>query len=479
MKKSLLYIVICCVSALFAACQPNGAVEPGNISLSTDTLLFDTVFTAKGSATRIVMVRNETKQPLTIDRVTQADGSCFKVNLDGESDADYLKNIPLPAGDSLFLFVRASIDPLNVNSPVLITDRLTFHLSNGNSRTLEMEAFGQDVTLIDSLIVYSDHTFTADKPYLVQRFITVAPGAKATFDAGATFYMHKDAQIVLEGPVEMKGTPEAPVSFSGDRLDDFIAKIPYAYLPGQWSGVYLYDDKGDAPTWDLQNVRIVSAQNGLFCYGKRADNPPTLTLHNAVIHNHDHYGLVMENMVAKVSNSEISNCASYCVYLMYGDYEFYHNTIADYYRHTVYNSNVGLYSTAREDVAAVYVNNLSKAKVTKVRFVNNIIAGVRRNEVMIASPLPQYFDGIFRNNYLRNDTLPLPNAADNVYWQDSDVVFRNDYYADYQYYDFRLDSLSPARGIADPAVSALYDRDLLDNERLTPDAGCYVYTDYE
>ena len=482
MKKFFLYMVfggVLALPALLAGCEPEGASEPANVCFSTDTLLFDTVFTAKGSATRIVTVRNESRQNLTISRVVQADGRYFRINLDGETEAAYLRDIELRAGDSLFLFVRACIDPQGSRLPVLVTDRVRFELSNGESRTLELEAFGQDVVWIDSLIVYSDHTFTADKPYVVGRFVTVAPGAKATFEAGATFYMHKDAQMVLEGPVEMQGRADAPVTFSGDRLDDYIPKIPYAYLPGQWSGVYLYDDAGAGPEWNLHHVRILSAQNGLYCYGKRADNAPRLTLAHARIHNHDHYGLVLENMRAKVSDSEISNCASYCVYLMYGEYEFCHNTIASYYRHTDYNSNVGLYPTAREDVAGVYVNNLSKSKVTKVRFVNNIITGVRRNQVLIASPLPQYFDGVFRNNYLRCDTLALPNAADNVYAQDSDVVFRNDYYADYRYYDFRLDSLSPARGIADTAVSRQYPRDLLDNERLTPDVGCYVFTAYE
>ena len=50
-------------------------------------------------------------------------------------------------------------------------------------------------------------------------------------------------------------------------------------------------------------------------------------------------------------------------------------------------------------------------------------------------------------------------------------------YADYQYYDFRLDSLSPARGIGDSAVASRYPKDLLGNERTSADAGCYVFVE--
>ena len=61
----------------------------------------------------------------------------------------------------------------------------------------------------------------------------------------------------------------------------------------------------------------------------------------------------------------------------------------------------------------------------------------------------------------------------------NDSVFINDYYADYQYFDFRLDSLSPARAIADSTVAKLFPFDLLGNPRTTWDAGCYVYTEQQ
>ena len=479
-KRNILCLLVMLVAMVLLAltsCNNNPQDTSANLTFSVDTLTFDTVFTDRGSATKIVMLRNETKTPLLIDRVTQADGTSFRINLDGEDSLAFLKNISLPAGDSLFLFVRATIDPLKSNSPVLVTDQLTFFLSNGNRRVLQLEAYGQDVTLIDSLVVYGNRTFSAEKPYLVRRYIASAPEATVTIEKGARFYMHKDASVVFYGPVNAVGTTDEPILFCGDRLDDYVPGIPYLYVPGQWAGIYLYDEDYMAPTWQLENIRILSAVNGLFCYGKSYTKRPTLTLHNARIHNHDQYGLILLNTDAVVTNSEISNCASYCIYLDGGNSTFIHNTIASYYRNTIYNSSVGLYDTPREDVAAVYIDNLTKHQDTRVSFYNNIITGVRANQLVIADPFPDLYQGEFRGNYLKTDTLHLPNAENNVYYQDSDSVFINDYYADYQYFDFRLDSLSPARGIADSLIAKQFPFDLLGNPRITWDAGCYVYTE--
>ena len=130
-------------------------------------------------------------------------------------------------------------------------------------------------------------------------------------------------------------------------------------------------------------------------------------------------------------------------------------------------------------MAAVYIDNLTKHHQTRASFYNNIITGVRANQLVIADPFPDLYQGEFRGNYLKTDTLHLPGAGNNVYYQDSDSVFINDYYADYQYFDFRLDSLSPARAIADSTVAKLFPFDLLGNPRTTWDAGCYVYTEQQ
>ena len=75
----------------------------------------------------------------------------------------------------------------------------------------------------------------------------------------------------------------------------------------------------------------------------------------------------------------------------------------------------------------------------------------------------------------------MPHATNNVYWQTTDTtdVFVNDFYKykEYVYYDFRLDSLSPAIGIGDSLVALPYplDRNGVSRANIIPDAGCYQH----
>ena len=202
-------------------------------------------------------------------------------------------------------------------------------------------------------------------------------------------------------------------------------------------------------------------------------------LNGCRIHNHAAYGLVLLNTDAEVVNSEISNCRSYCVYCQGGNHRFVHSTIASYYG----SSNIRIHSDWKDESAAVYINNLSKDKPQTITgFENSIITGYLKNQVVVATPFDRYYPATWKGNYLKTDTLRIPHAFNNVYWQDSDTVamFRNTYYElhKYVYYDFRLDSLSPAIGIGDPqtALSAPFDRiNKPRAERI--DAGCYQYTE--
>ena len=100
---------------------------------------------------------------------------------------------------------------------------------------------------------------------------------------------------------------------------------------------------------------------------------------------------------------------------------------------------------------------------------------------MVATPIDRYYPGAFVGNYLKTDTLPMPHAEDNVYWQKDDTaaVFVNDFYRykEYVYYNFHLDSVSPAIGIGDSILALDYERDRDGYSRLNvrPDAGCYQH----
>lgn len=480
MKKGL-YILLSAIG--LASCQPDIVSNDAALQLtfSHDTLLFDTVFTTIGTSTKTVMVYNPNKNAINIERVQMGEGKYFYINLDGENNVDEMRNIVVRGGDSLFMFVRANIDPQEENIPVLVEDDIAFGV-NGKWQHIRLQAYGQNIEKIrgtKGLKIYQNLTLKNTKPYLL--YDTVAVAGNLTIEAGTTIYMHTGAMIYAYGNVSAKGTKEQPIIFRGDRTDMLFDSVPYRMASGQWDGIYLIHPEGDLPpTYTLDYIEVLSGSIGLYVYSDAKDmSLPKLTLTNSRIHNHSIYGLVLQNVDADVVNCEISNCASYCVYVAGGKHNFVHNTIAAYYGYPYTNLNIHNNILA-DDVAAVYINNLSKNNAkTNSSFSNCIITGGRKNNLVVATPLSDYYEGRFEGNYLRTDSLDEVYAKNNVYASDSDsCVFRNIYYLykEYHYYDFRLDSLSPARGIGDSIVALSFPQDRAGNRRKQyPDAGCYEY----
>ena len=448
------------------------------LAFSTDTVRFDTVFTEQGSATAQLMVYNRNAMAVEIDRVWLNDGSVFIVNMDGEPDLSRLTHMTINGGDSAFVFVRVRMDELNNNSPVLVEDQLHFRLANGATQEVVLEAYGQDATRIGRIgcgrTEKEDFTFTAEKPYII--YDTLVIGGTMHINAGARLYMHSGACIYALGDVDAQGTLEQPILIRGDRLDRLFDSVPYLYAGGSWNGIYL--QAKEPHTYVFRYVDILSGNIGLFCNSTCTNPLPQLTMDGCRIHNHTSYGLVLSHVDALVTNTEISNCASYCVYCEGGTHQFVHSTIASYFGFT----NIRIQSVAKEETAAVYIDNLSKTDPqTNTSFLNSIITGYRTNQLVVATPFDQFYPGSFVGNYLKTDTLAMPHAAQNTYWQktDTNAVFVNDFYKykEYIYYDFRLDSLSPAIGIGDSLVALPYpaDRNGVSRADLIPDAGCYQH----
>lgn len=223
--SSMLYgLVVGCMLLLLASltsCQSEIVSKDPLLQLrfSHDSLFFDTVFTKMGSSTKRMMVYNPNKNALLIDRVTMANGKSFFINLDGENQLENLRDITLRGGDSLFLFVRAEIDPLKVNNPVLVEDTISFYVG-GNQQQIYLQAYGQDVHVLTSKEKFMQHntySFKNDKPYLI--YDTMVVVGDLTIEEGATLYMHAGAMIYAYGNVFAQGTLEKPIVVRGDRMD--------------------------------------------------------------------------------------------------------------------------------------------------------------------------------------------------------------------------------------------------------------------
>lgn len=477
MRKSIFYLLIVCS---LVGCQESIVSYDSHLktSFSNDTISFDTVFTTIGSATQQLKLYNPNKNALKIERIWLNDGKYFHINVDGESNLAMCQDMIIHGGDSISIFVKVNINPQNSLSPVRIEDRLNVAI-NGSVSSVLLEAYGQDVHLIRTRRGRTEaltRRFENDKPYLIYDTI-IANNIQIA--AGARLYMHQGASIVALHSLTAVGTKEQPISIRGDRLDNLFDSVPYKYAAGAWGGIYLQQEKQKECTCKLDYVDILSGNIGLYCIGESTSQLPEVSIYNSRIHNHAAYGLVFIRTNATVVNTEISNCASYCIYLQSGKQEFIHSTIASFFNAT----NIAVQSTGREDLAAVFIDNLSKQQPeTNASFKNCIITGVRKNQLVVATPFTRYYPGEFIGNFLKTDTLPIPHARANTYYTDSlDTIpiFRNEYYKykEYNYYDFQLDSLSPAIAIADSAIASEYPADRLGNNRHLghPDAGCYQH----
>ena len=126
----------------------------GNAQLefSLDTLHFDTVFTALGSATRFFKIYNRYDQPVRISRVALPKGetSSFRLNVDG-TPGNLVEDIEIRANDSLYVFSEVTVDPdqpLSV-SPFVIEEEVLIEI-NGNTQRIVLEAWGQNANYFPS-----------------------------------------------------------------------------------------------------------------------------------------------------------------------------------------------------------------------------------------------------------------------------------------------------------------------------------------
>jgi hypothetical protein len=446
------------------------------LAFSTDTLTFDTVFTTTGSTTEKFIVYNPNNRALKISSVSLAGGasSQFRINVDGSRSANNsFSNIEISAHDSMYVFVEVTVDPNNVNSPVLVNDSIIFS-TNGTKQQVRLEAYGQDMILFKNKTIHNDTTLRAGKPYLIQGYLANDSAKTLTLSPGCKLYFHNNAYLQIRGNLKAEGSFEQPIEMRGDRLDKvkFMNPVPYNYVAGQWGGIYLLWAGG---RHTLKHVNVTSAYVGLYVPNSNMLWLPDLTVSYCRLHNFVYYGIVAQNCNLQVDNTEISNTGSVSVYLNGGNHKFTQTTVANFYDNNSFEPG------SRDKNPAVLIMNLYKTAPMYTTFENCVIAGGIENEFAIASRFMAQYKGTFTNTYIRRATKYDSEQFSSVRWSAAkDTVFKYTRF-DYEknrYFDFTPDSVSPLRGLADKTIATKYPLDLNGNKRLTdnaPDAGAYEW----
>ena len=329
--KSLVYSFLLLV-LFFTACKKETFITSpdARITISADTLHFDTVFTSTGSVTQAFKIINENNQQLRLNSVTLKGGnsSAFKINADG-TPGPAINNIEISANDSIYVFVNARINHNAGNLPFVVQDSIEITF-NGNSRLVQLEAWGQNANFLRNQKITGNVTWNSPLPYVILGGLQIDTTATLTIEKGSRIYLHADAPILVDGSLKVNGEKQdsARVYFQGDRLDE-----PYKNFPGAWPGIYF---RGRSKDNVLQYAVIKNAYQALVAEQPAVTINPKLTIKQCIIDNT--YGAAIYGVRTSITaeNCLISNAAAEKnqgsnLFLVYGGtYNFRHCTVVSY-----------------------------------------------------------------------------------------------------------------------------------------------------
>lgn len=466
----------------FQSCREDNFDDSPSVQLSfsTDSLLFDTVFTTIGSSTRYFKVYNPHSSGVIISDLRLAGGqsSFFRINANGSSGT-HITDLEIGANDSIYVFVEVTVDPLGEDLPLVISDSVVFYLNN-NVQDVKLVAWGQDANFIrpnysdtinniDYHLITNHTTWSGIKPWVVYGLVVVAPDASLTIDKGSKVHFHNNSAMIFlnQSSLKIEGTPEEQVVLQGDRLE-----TDYADLPGQWGYIWLTAGSQDHI---IENATIKNATYGVIMDSIGSFTEPTLRLHNTIVKNMDQTGLELRGAWVEATNLVVANCGVNAINMMLGgNYSFKHITVGNYF---------SLPGTIRQTPSLAfnnyYVDTTGTVQVRDfehIYFGNSIIYGSLTDEIsldlfpdnnnpgftfdhcLIRTSLHTQFPDLFINS-ITNQQPRFVEARDNNY---------------------RLRDDSPARKKGSNKIALEVPLDILGRNRTdSVDVGAYQYYEEE
>jgi hypothetical protein len=458
-----------------------------DLRFSVDTLVFDTVFTTVGSATRILKVYNDLDRAVRLDAVylEQGDQSRFRLNIDGVSGA-YADHVEIGANDSIYIFGEVTVDPDDPleASPFVIYESLIFELNNNRQEVL-LEAWGQNANYIPGKFargkVYlttcdlGEQVWDDPRPYVVYGTLLV-DSCTLRIPAATQVYFHggyvrtdddreyNDGQLYImgDGKLLIEGTFDDPVVFQTDRLEH-----PYDDISGLWSGLYFLEgSRGNR----IEHAILKNANVGIYL-----DSACSLDLsHTAILHNIT-AGIFAQSATVTATNCLIADSGGYgFVGRFGGNYRLDFCTIANYnnQREALYLGNYRC-----EDALCTSVSVLP----LYARLNNCILYGNSSDELFLEDitegASPGFFDYKLSNCLVAVDELldesALPDFFDHCI-DCLDGAGEENLFVNIDGYNFRPDTLAIVidQGLYLPAITDDLDGNPRDDQ---PDIGCYEF----
>jgi len=433
------------------------------LSFSTDSVLFDTVFTTIGSTTKRFKLYNTDNAVINIEEMELMGGanSPFRINIDGTSGTVF-KDVELAGGDSLFAFVEVTLAVNNVTNPLVISDSIRFK-TNGKNQYVNLDVWGQDAYFHVNELVSDAEPWLNDKPHVLYGLVAVGyPETSAgevtdqtlTIPAGTHIYGHKGSRLfVYKSTLIVNGELDNEVIFEGDRLESF-----YDDVSGQWFGVHL----SQAKNCEINYAIIKNGGIGLQVDTTSASS--TLDLKNTIITNNDFYNLYMvAGPIVTVENSLFGDAGIISAYsFVGGDITFTNCNFVNYWNGTRSGPGFGIKTYYK-------VDNLIYERDLKLKMYNSVMYGNALNELVIDSlgNSSSVFDVTFENClYKSEDELNYTYIINSIWNQ-------NPLFVDTGLRDFKVQTESP---LIDAGSLTNFTLQSIDGmARSNPDIGVYEF----
>lgn len=457
-------ILTVCLLTILISCRKDSFITSADarVTITADTLKYDTVFVTAGSTYRTFKIINENNQKIRLSslKLMGGAGSVFKMNVDGIPGTQF-SNIEIGANDSLYVFAQVNVNPSAANLPFILRDSIEVSF-NGNKRLVQLEAWGQNAHFFRDKVVAVNETWNNDLPYVLLGSLLINANQTLTINKGCRIYVHTDAPIVVNGSLVVNGLKDTAdrVYFRGDRLDE-----PYRDYPASWPGIFFQPGSKDN-VFTYADIR--NAYQAVALQDPSPNANPKLILNECVIDNAYDAGIISLNSSVRARNCLVSNCGKNLFLVKGGDYLFTHCTVVTY---------ANRFIDHRDPVLVVSnfisVNNTPVTANLNAVFRNCIFwgdNGLVNDEVVVAKSGATTFNVNFDYNLWKVQTTPA-NITSNQLINNQSPQF-DSVNTSRNYYDFRLKASSPA---LNKGINAGIATDLDGKPRPVglPDLGCF------
>ncbi len=363
----------------------------GNLTFSTDTLTFDTVFTTLGSVTRSFKVFNTANKAVKISdiRLKHLVGTQFHINVDGMS-GDHFTDVEIPAKDSIYVSVEVIVDPNNITTPLVIIDDVSF-VANGNESIVHLQAFGQNAHFHYGEEITSNDIWNNDLPHVIISKDTVPGvyvrcGATLTIKPGCKIFFAGNSAIFVEGTLSaLASSWSDSIVFQGARLEEF-----YQDKPGQWFGIVFLRDKNNtsacAPFGYFSHCVVNESSYGIYA-GAGLSNDlnkylgvqgrPEIQIDNTIVKNSQDNAVYGFNAKITANNSIFHTAGEHLIKIgLGGEYNFTHCTMVNNgSRYISHEKEALLLSNFVSDGVTAFAQKL------ETTFSNCVLYGTLENEI--------------------------------------------------------------------------------------------------